>query len=72
MFFKVVIRESLSVSINFDYTTNQLDITFPICHSLHHHKALCVQIEVGGEAFLPCFVSRLGSCVPAWHHQVML
>ena len=27
-----------------------------------------VQIEVGGEAFLPCFVSRLGECVPTWHH----
>ena len=29
---------------------------------------LTLQVEEGGEVFLPCFVSRLGSCVPTWQH----
>ena len=27
---------------------------------------LTLKVEEGGEVFLPCFVSRLGSCVPTW------
>ena len=29
---------------------------------------LTLKVEEGGEVFLPCFVSRLGSCVPTWQH----
>ena len=29
---------------------------------------LTLKLEEGGEVFLPCFVSRLGSCVPTWQH----
>ena len=29
---------------------------------------LTLRLEEGGEVFLPCFVSRLGSCVPTWQH----
>ena len=29
---------------------------------------LLLKVEAGGEIFLPCFVSRLGDCVPTWQH----
>ena len=29
---------------------------------------LTLKVEEGGEVFLPCFVTRLGDCVPTWQH----
>lgn len=30
---------------------------------------LTLSVQVGGEIFLPCFVSRLGDCLPTWQHS---
>ena len=41
------------------------DWTPPVLVTSH----LILRVEEGGEVFLPCFVSRLGDCLPTWQHR---